>query len=118
MAQPEREVSAAVPLGALAGDWFKAAGPEEQNLPTFLEGADAEREGNRARQRGGPDRRPGHQVSIQRLYVVIPNLGEMIVWECGKKVRSIAGDTLMHRAGECLQRPLADAGFGLGRDVG
>src|ERR1700731_466544 len=43
MAQPQREVSAPVPLLALAGDPFEAAGSEKQNLPARLEGADAER---------------------------------------------------------------------------
>ena len=46
MAQAQGEIGAAVPFGALAGDRFETSGPEEQNLPAFLQGADVERKGN------------------------------------------------------------------------
>ncbi len=118
MAEPFGQVGAAIPLGASGRVRLIAAAPEEQELPAFLEDADVEREGNRARRHHFPGRWPCHHIGIERRHVVVRNLGEMIVWEDGKKVRSIAGDALMHRAGEGLQRPPADAGFRIGRDVG
>src|SRR5271155_3294280 len=118
MAQPNREVRAAVPLGAFAGDWFEAAGPEEQDLPAFLESADIERKRNRIRRRGGPDGRLGHQVSIDGTDIVVRNLGEMVIWERGKKVRTVLCDAFMHCTNKCSLRPCANAGLRIWRDVG
>ena len=55
MAKAQRQVSAAIPRLAFAGDRFKAAGPEKQDFPAFLERANVKwkRESYwRARSRG------------------------------------------------------------------
>src|SRR6202171_3009178 len=41
----------------------------------------------------------------------------MVVGECRKKVRPVERDALVHGAGEGLQRPAADAGLRVGREV-
>ena len=117
MAQPQGEIGAAVPFGALAGNRFEASGPEEQNLPAFLQGADVERKGNRIWRCRGFDRSPGHEVRIERLDVVVGELAEMIVGEPGEEMRAIAGDAFAHCASKGRLRPGADAGFRIRCDV-
>ena len=118
MAQTLREIGAAVPLGAFVGVGIEAAGAEEQQFPSGLEIADIERERDRARLSWGPDRRPRHEVGVERLHVIVGELGEMVERERRKKKRPVARDPLVHRAGERRFRPCADSRLGIGRDVG
>src|SRR5260370_10476434 len=92
MAQSKREISSAVPFLPFARHRLKPPGPEEENLPPFLEGTDIEREWNRVRRRARPDRRPRHQIRIDRPHILIRDFGKMIKWECGEKVRAVLRD--------------------------
>ena len=58
-----------------------------------------------------------HHERIERLDVLVGNLGEVIVWKGRIQLAPTAVDALVHRASELRLGPLADAGVDVGRDV-
>ena len=116
-AMPEslHQIGAAIPLGAARG-----VGPEDAALEIAgLPEADA-----RARQRHGVapvlllHRLARHDEGIERGDVLVRQLGEMVVRERREEMPAFAVDAFAHRARKGRERPAADAGLGVRRDVG
>src|SRR4030095_12152809 len=54
----------------------------------------------------------------ERPHILVGELGEMIVGEHWKEMRTVARDAFMHRTPERCLRPGPDPGLRIGRDVG
>src|SRR2546425_7074089 len=115
MREPFGEIGTAVPLGAARGVGLEDAALEVARLPD----ADA-----RPRQRHGiapvllAHRLARHDEGIERGEVLVRQLGEMVVGKRREEMAAFAVDAFAHRARKGLERPAADAGFGVRGDVG
>ena len=112
------QVRTAIPLRASRRLRCKTARSEVERFP----GAERSTNVRRKRQRIGAIARAygvaGHHERIDRFDVVVRDLGEMIVWECGIEIAASPVDAIVHRTNEVALRPFADASFGVGGDVG
>lgn len=118
MAQTLGEIGTAVPCFALAGDRPIATLVHKQQLPAGLQGTDVERERQSILLRRRAHRLPRHEEGIERPHILVGDLGEVVVGECGIKMRTIAGDAFVHGPHECRLGPAADSAIRVGRDVG
>jgi hypothetical protein len=112
------EIGAAVPLRIPRRIRLIRTRREIDCLPCRLQGADIERErhaiGWRLRFHG----RQVHQVRVERADVLVGELGEVVDGEGGgEEMLAVARDAVTQRPGECVERPVADAGFRIRRDV-
>ncbi|MND54036.1 hypothetical protein D3C80_450870 [compost metagenome] len=119
MFQCIRQIGAAVPFGRLGRVRLEAGLVEEEQVPDRHRGADREGE-----------RKLGllwlvivrlhlvHEIGIERLHVVIGDLGIGRVRHCRIKMAAILGDPFTHGARKILFAVIADTIFLRRRDVG
>jgi hypothetical protein len=87
-----RQISPAIPLGALAGIRLKGAPIEKQDIPAGDEMTKVERKNQIVGGSGAANCRSAHQERINRTSIVISSMREMIVGESRIKIPSFAID--------------------------
>ena len=117
MRQSLDQIAAAIPFRGLGGVGLAAAWRRNNSFQPAItkrrfNGNDNWLCGRRA------DRLPRHQKGIKRVVVLVGDVGEMIIRKGRIEMLAVAIDAGAHRAAECRLRPAADAGVGVGRDVG
>ena len=118
MAEAFRQICAAVPRLAARRIGRETLVVEEQKIPAGKQDALIERKCKPVRLGFGLHRRLRHQIGVDRLDILVGDAGEMIIGECRKEISAIAIDAFMHGATKGFQRPAADAGLGVGCDIG
>lgn len=113
-----RQISPAIPLGALAGIRLKGAPIEKQDIPAGDETTKVERKNQIVGGSGAANCRSAHQERIDRTNIVIGSMREMIIGESRIKMPAFPIDALAHRTRKRHLRPRAYAGFGIRCDVG
>src|SRR6185369_17660050 len=118
MSKPVDEVRAAVPLRVACGVWPERAALEVERLPRGDQGADVEWSTQLVGHVLGAHRLARRDVRVQRVDVFVGQAGVVLVRERRVQVASVAVEALAQRADEGWLGPAADAGVGVGRDVG
>ena len=92
MRQPFDEIGAAIPFRALGAVRLISAAAQEQQFPARNHEALVERKGELVLAGRRVDRRPRHQERIERLVVVIADIGEMVVGKGRIEMLAVAID--------------------------
>ena len=119
MAEAFDQIGAAIPACRLRRIGFERAGLMEQRVPSRQQRTQVERK--RERGVGRLSARTGGcaiRIGIERLQVGVGCLGKMRIGKRRIELPAVAMDALAHRALEGGIGPRADAGLGIGRDVG
>ena len=117
MGQSLDQIGAAVPFRGFRGVGLIAPVAQEQQLPAGDHGALIERKRQLVRAGRRMNRRPRHQIRIERAVVFVGNMGEVVIREGRIEMLAIPIDARLHGAAERGFRPAADPGLGIGRDV-
>ncbi|MNK91188.1 hypothetical protein D3C87_1112750 [compost metagenome] len=118
VAQSIGQIRAAIPLCGARGVRYVLLVAVEQHVPSSQQRPGVERERQLRFGWARYHRVGGHQVGIERLHVGIADLGKRRVREGRIEPAAIAMDAFAHGALERRVGPVADAGLGVGRDVG
>ena len=117
MRQALDQIGAAIPFRAPGGVGPVAAAMKEQQFPAGDDKTLIERKAELVGAGRGVNRRPRHQIGVERPVVVVGDIGEMIVGKGRIELLAVAVDAIAHGAAKGLFRPLADPGLGVGCDV-
>ena len=117
MAEPIDEIGAAIPFGALPRISAVWRVVEIEQVPERDDPALVQREGQRVCRRPLRHQCPRHHKGIERMQVVVRDAHVMGIRKSRVEMTPVARDAVAHRAVECLFRPVADTGLGIGRDV-
>jgi hypothetical protein len=118
MGKPVDQIGAVVPLRRPVGVGLKALVFVEQELPAGKQRAELEGKVDLGRRRLVAHRLTRHQIGVDRPQIVVGRPGELIIGKRRIEVAALTVDALAHRTDEGLLRPVADAGIGVGRDIG
>ena len=119
VAEAPHQVGAAVPLGTLVGHGLVRLLVGIKPVPEDHEPTHAEGPAQFGGRRLGVDRRDTlDEISVQRLHVLVRDGRERGVGHGRVEAVAIPGHPFAHRAVELLLVVAADAGPGIGRDVG
>jgi hypothetical protein len=118
MANALDEIGAPVPKIVMRGIGLERPSPQEEQVPAYEQRPLVQGERQPVCRRRDMRALAGHEECIEGVVVRVRYQCEMVIGEGWIKMATPAIDTLAHGASEGLFRPPADAGLGIGRDVG
>ena len=117
MTEGLREIGAAIPLGGPRRVGRIAARLEEQHVPTSNQGPDGKRKRHAVLRRRVVHGLQGTQIGVDRVHVMVRQLGVGGVRESRVEMRAIGCEPLAHGALELRLRPGADPGHRVRGDI-
>ena len=118
MADALDEIGAPVPKIVMRGIGLERPPPQEEQVPAGEHWPLVQGERQLVRRRRRMDGLAGHEECIEGVVVRVRYQCEMVIGEGWIEMATFAVDAFAHGASEGLFRPAADAGLGIGRDVG
>src|SRR5712691_10488269 len=111
------EIGTAIVGQAALGRGPERACLEEQELPTGLQEAPGDREGDIVPPIGLPHRRPGKEIGLDCQCILVGNPGKARIGEYREIIGAVRPHPLTQGTQELRIGPPADAGLGIGGDV-